>query len=286
MDNLNNLVNITDGPIEDRVIEKPLFNNHNSSRKLTKLSDPVVTYNDGMHWKAIDLKVMSMYPVIHDTYFEDNKPLSIYVCPFSLFGCTYFDTFVPIDKEYNSNLVLVKKDDRTKMLIPILGKVFNLEGQGPKEEQGPVDDDIYVNKRETITVTDTFIRKGEVKVMTLRNAISLYPDILFLDTQIMNIKKVSELGMENLVNNPITTTTNKYQPYQIIYIIEYHSKKQGGLKYTIIIPKINTFDIVKNKFWLYFNKMIDKIRDKGGHIYMCYWFAFNKSYSGFKIIDI
>ena len=80
--------------------------------------------------------------------------------------------------------------------------------------------------------------------------------------------------------------SDKYHPKQIIYVIEYHSKKQQSYKYTVIIPKINKLDIKKNKFGEYFNKMINKIRDKGGHIYTCYWFAWDSTHDNFKEIEI
>ena len=249
---MNNLINLNQD-ISKRIIKNPVFSNHSKS---LKLSDTIVLYNDGMHWKAIPQTIMLSYPVIHDNY--DNKIITIYSCPFTLFSCVYFEEFIPGTHVYNNNLTLINENKNT-LIVPIIGSLFN---------------------KEDMTILDNYIRKGEAKIMTLRNAISLFPDILFLNTE----KKVDK----PLVNTDYSKNkySNKYSPKQIVYIIEYHSKKQEKLKYSVVIPKNNIFDISKNKFLLYFNKMIDKIRDKGGHIYMSYWFAWDSTHTNYKIINI
>ncbi|ARF09554.1 hypothetical protein Indivirus_1_177 [Indivirus ILV1] len=226
--------------MSNRIIKNPVFDNYDKS---LKLSDIVILYNDGMHWKAVPHNIMLSYPVIHDT-FENNKKITVYVCPFTLFSCVYFGEFYPTNNIYNGNLVL---NDNGKIIIPI---------------------------------KDMHIKKNEVKIMSLRNAISMFPDILFINKDKIEIKE------KILVDDYIEKKINKYQPKQIIYIIEYYSKKSDKFKYTVIVPKNNVFDIVKNKFSSYFNNMIDKIRDKGGHIYPCYWFAWQITQSDFKTVEI
>ena len=72
-----------------------------------------------------------------------------------------------------------------------------------------------------------------------------------------------------------------------IYIIEYKSKKNlGEIKYTIIIPKKNTFNIFSNGFNSYLNKMIEKIKYKNGLIYSCLWFGWNTFFPDTKIIKL
>ena len=253
---MNNLINLKQD-ISKRIIKNPVFSNHSKSLKLT---DNVVLYNDGMHWKAIPQTIMLSYPVIHDNY--DNKIITIYSCPFTLFSCVYFEEFIPGTHVYNNNLTLINENKNT-LLVPIIGSLFN---------------------KEDMTILDNYIRKGEAKIMTLRNAISLFPDILFMDTENVNVN--ININIKKLLVNP--DYSKKYSAKQIVYIIEYHSKKQEKLKYSVVIPKNNTFDISKNKFLLYFNKMIDKIRDKGGHIYTCYLSAWSATHanSKYKLINI
>lgn len=228
--------------ISKRVISNPVFTTFD---KKLKLSDTVVLYNDGMFWKAIPYDIMLEYPVIHDSY--EGSPITIYVCPFTLFSCVYFGEYMPTDKTYEDNLVISSKNN---VLVPILNRVYDANMEN---------------------IVDLFIRKNEVKIMSLRNAISMYPDIKFIDTS--EIKRAE----------PIKTKYN-----QISYIIEYYSKKNNvdKYKYTIIIPKYNVFDTVKNKFDSYFTKMIDMIRDKGCHIYPCYLEAFEKTHNKYKKINL
>lgn len=245
----------------NRVIYNPVFTNFDKS---LKLNDIVILYNDGMHWKAIPQKIMLSYPVIHDKY-EDNKVITIYSCPFTLFSCVYFGEYMPGNSVYNNNLTLNNKDI---LIIPILGNVYN---------------------KDSMTIMETFIRKGEVKIMSLRNAISMFPDILFINTESINKKESlidSDYMKDKIVKYSHADYSDKFHPKQIIYVIEYYSKKKNGYKYTAIIPKNNILDIAKNKFLQYFNKMIDKIRDKGGHIYSCYWFAWDATHNNFKTIEI
>lgn len=247
--------------MNNRIIKEPKYIDRIDDKGL-ELSDNVVLYNDNFNWKVIPLELMLMYPVIHDQY--ENKKISIYLCPFTLFSCVYFDEFYPGDQVYNSNLTLVNKNN---IMLPIVNNLYTKD----------------------MKIVKSYIRKNEVKIMSLRNAISSFPDCQFID--ISNIKKIEPLIDKNYFKNktieyPIDKYSDKYDPKQIIYVIEYHSKKQDSYKYSVIVPKENIFDISKNKFEIYFDKMIEKIRDKGGHIYTCLWFGWSVTHSKFKVITI
>ena len=248
--------------INNRIIKEPKFLSRVDDKSL-QLSDTVVLYNDNFTWKIVPLEIMLMYPVIHDQY--ENKIITIYVCPYTLFSCVYFDQFYLNNQVYNNNLTLIN-DNNT--IIPIIGQIYTKD----------------------MNIMKSYIRKNEVKIMTLRNAISMFPDCQFIDTS--DIKKIEPLVDKNYLKNKqiefLSTDkySDKYDPKQIIYVIEYYSKKQDDYKYSVIVPKENIFDISKNKFEIYFDKMIEKVRDKGGHIYTCLWFAWSATHNKFKIINI
>ena len=256
---MKNLVPLSND-INDRII-KPKYISRIQDKSL-KLQDILVLYNDGSNWKAVPIEIMLMYPVIHDHH--NNKPITVYFCPYTLFSCVYFGEFNPGTQVYNNNLTLENKNN---IMIPIIGNIYSKD----------------------MKIINTYIRKNEVKIMSMRNAISTFPDCQFLDTT--EIKKINPLVKNdyfknNTIHFPINKYSDKYSAKQIIYVIEYKSKKQENYKYTAIVPKKNIFDITKNKFEIYFNKMIDKIRDKGGHIYTCLWFAFDATHDNFKVINI
>ena len=126
--------------------------------------------------------------------------------------------------------------------------------------------------------------------MTLRNALSNHPDCTFIDNQkIDSIKPIVPNDYlqtkEILYNAP--KFSHKYDPKTIIYIIEYKSNNTTDyFKKTVIIPIKNNFDLSKNGFGKYFDKMINDIRDKGGMIYNCLWFAWNSTFPDSKVIEL
>ena len=257
--------------LNKRILENPEFTNN--STKITKLSDPVILYNDGKNWKIVPLSVMLMYPVIHDLYYETSKNnkkdtvinVTIYVCPYTLFSAVYFGEFIPNNQVYNNNLTLLDIHDKDQLFIPILDKLYSVS---------------------TKTINNKYIRRNEVRLMTLRNAISMYPDCVFLD--IVKISKLDPVSsISNKIEFPAFKYSDEYPPKTLVYIIEYKSKKINDYKYSVIVPKTtNAFDITKNGFNTYFNNMIDKIRNKGGIIYTCFWFAWNGIDKQSKVIKL
>jgi hypothetical protein len=257
--------------LKDRVLIKPVFTNN--SNEHTNLADYIVTFNDGQEWKIIPLDIIKMYPIIHDVYFPEGSemtnaiPMTVYICPYTLFSVSYLAEYIPNNKIYNNSIVL-EDTQNDKVIIPILNMIYN--------------------KTTGIPITK-FIRRNEVRIMTLRNAISIYPDCQFID--ISKIQPIQPLITANYLTNtflyyPQIKFSDKYHSKTLVYIIEYKSKKTHTNKYSIIIPKAKTYDITKNGFGNYFNKMIDKIRDKGGMIYQALWFAWNATFPASKIIHI
>ena len=276
---MENLISINNN-MKDREFEFPTFIPNSNSK--IKLSDPVILYNNGINWKLIPLEIFLMYPLIHDVYYDTQKnpqnnittPILIYVCPYTLFSSVYFTKLTLNDYVYNNNITLIEPKDNL-LYIPIKNEFYDYKS----------------NEK-----VSKYIRRNESRLMTLRNAISMYPDTLFIDMQKIDI--ISPLVSSNyLMNNHIPYETLSYPKNhpakKIVYIIEYKSKKINHYKYSIIIPddpqqKINTFDIVKNGFNDYFSKMIKKIRDKGGIIYTCYWFSWSGIHKkeNYKIITL
>ncbi|QKF94233.1 hypothetical protein QKU48_gp0775 [Fadolivirus algeromassiliense] len=269
---MTNLIN-SDIIYTNRILVNPSFTD--IANEEVSLKDIVILYNNGKEWKVIPLYVMQMYPIIHDKYYQINKNdiqlennITIYMCPYTLYSSVYFSKLIPFNKLYNNNLTLLDEDDKNILLIPITNTYLSLSNN------------IIINK---------YTRKNDVKIMTLRNAITNYPDCRFINTT--QINKIDPLVTENYINdNKIlfhhNHYSNKYNSKQLIHIIEYISKKQDKYKYTIIIPKNNNIDITKNGLGEYFNKMIGDIRDKGGIIYPCFWFAWNGIHPNTKIIAL
>lgn len=269
---------LTDSKINltDRILKNPKFVNNSNIN--TKLSENVIVYNNGREWKVIAYDIIVMYPIIHDIYFSNIKgesgitaqPITVVVCPYTLYSAVYFGEYISNNKIYNNNIVLADINEDGQILIPILNNVYDVTADKP---------------------LDKIIRKNEVKIMTLRNAISNYPDCLFI-----NAKKIHKFDPivphDYLQSNHIyygsPLFSKKMHPKTLIYIIEYKSSQEyeHSLKNTVIIPKKNNLDIDNNGFGKYFDEMINDIRDKGGMIYNCLWFAWISTYPKSKIIKL
>ena len=240
--------------LEDRNYNAATFSDFGT--KILKLSTVVAVYNDGIKWKAIPLYILNSYPIIYDEYYEQSSDvktvISIYVCPHTLYSCIYFGKYKLHDKMYNNNITIVNEHDNI-WIVPILNKVYSLS---------------------TDELIDEYIKKKEIKIITLKNVIYMYPDC-----QIINIKPIPE-------KQQIVQYDNKINNKKLIYVIEYKSKNISEYKYTVIIPKHNTFDINKNGFNKYFHSMAEQIRMKGGIIHTCFMDDWNMNKIESKIIEL
>lgn len=248
--------------ISSRILIAPNFSIN--IEETIKLTDPVYAYNNGKNWRIIPLSVSQKIPVIWDTYYDIineekliENYITIYMCPFTLFSVVLFGKFKPIDEIYNNNLKLISEDE-TK-IIPIKPETYK-----------------FVN------------RKQDVRLLTVRNAISKYPDCEFITSHPHNFHGLVDHNylFDNKIKFKYESYNKDYDPKKIIYIIEYKSSQTTDYKFTVIIPKENTIDISKNGFESYYNKMIEQIKLKGGIIYPCFWFAWMGIHPDSKLLKL
>ena len=275
----------TDIKFENRVIDNPKFSSLSQDTSLS-LIDPVIAYNDGKVWKLVPLKLLTSYPVIYDQYYDQIKTrggkliisdITVTYCPFTSTVIIYFGKYTPTGELYNNNIILSPNTDKDKIIVQIQG----LEYSRTSKEK-----------------TNSFIRRDEVKIMTLRNVLGRYPDCLFLHHQpnatlLAPIVETS-YTLNNKILYPIEHFSKKYHPKTLVYGIEYKSNKiEYDRKYTVIVPddatkdKSNSYNLKLNKIDEYFNPvMMEKLRDKGGIIIPCYWFAWYGMYPNSKVIKL
>ena len=276
---LSDLIKIKE-QIEDKYIKTPIFLPQTPLG--VKLKDQILIYNDNKKYKIVPLNVLLNFPVIFDNYNlskvdeigDKTVKITISTCPFTLSSVIYLDEWFPSNYVYNNNLILINKD-RTVFLIQNNGESYSLTDGSRLTENN---------------------KKLEAKIMTLRDAITLYPDSVFLH---LNINLEYILTPDYYINNtilyPIAKTNekfNKFHPKTLVFGIEYFSKKNSRKKYSALIGKgsknnkIYKKSILKNGIEKYLAKMIFKIREKGGIIIPCFWFAWCTFHPNTNIVDL
>jgi len=236
-----------------------------------ELNDVVITFNNGINWHAIPLKLSNSFPIIyaeyHDLKFNSTSILSIVVCPYSCFSAAF-------------NAKLSYKND---VISPDENNMISVvdDGQNINMVTGTINDN--KSKRN--------VKRFEIKMMTLNDMIKLHINIKFIFPTIKKIPKtIVDSTYLNLI--PHDYDNRVIHPKTLIYVIEYKSSKIDGYKNTILIgsdvnyDNVSGFDINKNGITKYMNNNDTKIRLKSGFIYPICWFVAKKLFPNANIVKM
>lgn len=234
-----------------------------------QLSDNVVLYNDGNLWKIIPLKIMFIYPIIYDQYaYSDEKyDVSIIVCPITLRSVMFKGKF-KFYKYEDYRMIIQNSDD----IMPI---------------------DLNYKISKNFIVQEN--KRIEVKILTLRSAITYAPDAHFI-----NIKK-SKINENEIVLNCDYYSNNldiygneikkdNIHPKTLVYIVYYKSHSTKKYKIAILIgndysdKNISGYDVIKSKINEYLIKNRSNIIKKNGYIMPMLWYMAKEIYKKRKII--
>lgn len=255
--------------VMDRTIENPQFRRRPGDD--TDLTNTVYIYNDGRNWKLIPLSVVEQYPIVYDKLYQMSEgknrviDITVCMCPFSLHASLYYEKLPPAGLLYKNNIVLLKDE---QLLVPILDSTVDSNGK----------------------LKQSVIRRGEVRLMTLRNAISKYPDCLYIvppptEKPLVNRTYSSNREVTQLADYPAV-----YHPKTVIHVIEYLSS--NTYKTTVLVGKDatskepNTIDWTNNGMCEYLDHHLEEIRERGGIIIPCYWFAWMSLDRESKVIKL
>jgi len=265
---------------DNRIIKKPKFVYHIPSD--IKLSDTIFVYNDGKRWKLISLSTLKRYPVIFDKYYDQIKTkkgkfiisdITVTYCPYTGCGVIYYGRYIPTGEVYNNNIILAESNNNDNIMSQMMGILY---------------------ERETKKQTHDIVRREEAKIMILRNAISKYPDYVFLKQKEAIDPLVSETYCHNnTILFPITHSSSKFHPKTLVYGIEYKSSDmEYKNKYSVIVSddasqdKSNSRDLKKNKYEQYFDEMMEEIRTRGGIIIPALWFAWYGMFPKSRVVKL
>lgn len=227
-----------------KILENPIFA---ETVPLTiNLHDIVIVYFDGKKYKIIDKKITDQFFIIRDTFYEQNYQtkneiftldISLTVCPYTSTAIVYFDKYELAGYTCNNNMVIQRDND---FVVQLTGS----------------------------TNSNKIIRRTDAKIMTFRNAISIYPDCLYLQ-------------FDDLISD------NKNIKDKLIYGIEYISSNDiATKKHSCIIGKKNEYDYKNSGYEYYFESMRDELRRKSALVIPTSYNTWLKFYPDTKIIKL
>ena len=192
-----------------------------------KLDDVVLTYNNGADNRCVSIGTVATYGIIYDVYRQSRNdvtvPLTIATCPLS------FGTVAIIGKwQFSGRIakgknIILENEDKTKEAVHITSFIVDTK--------------------------ELAFQQIEVRVDILRNVLSKVSDPTYL-----------------LFKSPTIPPTvwETAPPHTIVYIINYRTttSEKHSYKSVMILPKINSYDCVKNGFSSYVVRFAKKLRNK------------------------
>lgn len=236
------------------------------------LQSKVVIYNTGSSWKIIPLNVCLSYPIIYDTYSGENTThdITFVFCPITLRTIYLKGIFT----------VLNYTDDYTMVLQE------SSENKSTNDSIIPIDIGSKINSKYVVVPN----KRTEVKITTLRNALIIVPDALFLTTK-KEIKLIlSKKYYFDMFDLNMTLMDGLIHPKTLVYIIQYTQKNSN--KISIIIGKdvvkseVTGYDSKQSEIFEYLDHYKDKIISLNGFVMPVLWYIAKKSYPTAHVIYV
>lgn len=280
--NAVNTIN-TINKIKTRILHKSdykFMTNHNLSIKLT---DQVITYNSGSDWKIIPLIWGLSYPIIYDTYISNGieHDVTLVLCPITLI--TVMLEGIYTFSEYNGmKMILQEKGTNNLLLIDSINKfVSNIQPTEPAES---------VESNERIEIA----KKYEVKITTLRNALMISPNLLYMIVnkhfKIDTLIDLSYYSNSKDINNH---TLNHYiHPKTLCYIIQKKKFGSNKEKIYIVLGKdaskniVTGYDTRKSGIFDYIAINSEKLIRDDAYIFPILWYTAKLVYPKSKVLYI
>jgi hypothetical protein len=254
--------------IETKFINIGDYNFEQNHKTKIKLSDQIVLYNISNQWKVIPLLLLLAFPIIYDEYIENTKAhtISIVLCPVTMRSNIFMGKFI-FHSYYGTTMIL--KEEHSETIMPITSG-------------------IKINEKLIVNTNKRF----EIKIMTLKNALMMAPDLIFIQHRkklkpIINLSYYS--NKKDINNNDLDLL---FHPKTLVYIVQYKSYKTGNEKTSILMGNDSTrdnvggYDLKKSKLFEYLNKYQQKIINREGYLYPILWYIAKDEYPQAKIIFV
>lgn len=237
-----------------------------------KLTSHVVIYNTGDKWKIIPFDICLSYPIIYDKYINetDTFDITFIICPVTLRSIYLKGKFE-----------FLTYDESCRMILREIGI---------KESLIYIDIGTKIDKKYIIEIN----KRSEVKITTLRNALTFLPDAYFLN--INKEKQIKYVINKNYYKdmldiNMSEITEGIIHPKTLVYLIQF--KTNNGIdKVTIILGKdisstnVTGYDAKLSHIFSYLDNNKKKIINKEGFIMPMLWYTTKITYPSAECIYI
>lgn len=233
------------------------------------LSTKIVIYNSGSKWKIVPLNIFLCFPIIYD-FVDDSDgkyQITVIICPLTLRATMLKGKFT---FEMYDDLTMLVRETTTGSIMPI--------------------DVGYKVDKEFVVHTN---RRSEVKIMTLRDAVMIAPDALFINlTNKLPPYVINQNYYEDTNNIQGENIESLVHPKTLAYLIQYKSRKTGTEKYTIVLGKdavantVTGYNLKNSGYTEYTYSQRDKIATHEGYTMPILWFISKELYPNAKVVYI
>lgn len=253
--------------LSDKMLSPQSYKFNRNPPKSYNLYDNIVYYNDGFNTKIVPLNIAKSFPIIYDTYTQDEQvfnDLTIVICPFTLSTYALEGKYKLTQYVDGSFIVIIDSSD----------KLISLRN-----------------------LSELKIKKFDVSIGILRNIFTTSPNCKYmvLDKSIGQepepiLGSDYYTGKQLIFDELAINKSRDFHPKMLAHIIIYKSIKDSSEKSTILVgvdsspDEISGYNIGKSGVYKYLNKYYPKIREKFGIVVPCLWFAALTYFPNAKII--
>jgi hypothetical protein len=234
---------------------------HNDNLKLTS---NVVIYNTGDIWKVIPFNVCLSYPIIYDKYSstEETFDITFIICPVTLRSIYLKGKFEFLTYDESCRMILREVENKDTLIYIDIGTKIDKKYI------------MHTNKR------------SEVKITTLRNALTFLPDAHFLNLN--ESKKIKYIIENSYYENKLDINGDMIEsgiihPKTLVYLIQFKGVN-GVDKATIILgkdissEKVTGYDAKQSHIFEYLDDHKKGIINKEGFIMPMLWYTTKIAY--------
>lgn len=257
--------------IKGKFLDTSDYNFKSDHDDILQLKSNVVIYNTGDSWKVIPFDICLSYPVIYDKYSstEETFDITFVICPVTLRSIYLKGKFEFLTYDESCKMILREVENHDTLIAIDIGTKIDKKYV------------VQSNKR------------SEVKITTLRNALTFLPDALFLNLNKkikLNYVIHKEYYENNIDINGNEIESNLIHPKTLVYLIQYKTDKTHSsvilMGKDIASNKVTGYDAKQSRVFEYLDDNQKRIISNGGFVMPILWHASKIAYPNIHCVYV